>query len=76
MSPEASARWRLACGTLTMFTSSPFFLKMPASLASVSGAKPVQPDMPIETAVSAAAEPAARPSEAATEAAKSHDFFI
>jgi hypothetical protein len=32
-------------------TSRPFFSKMPASFASVSGAKPVQPDMPIETAV-------------------------
>jgi hypothetical protein len=37
-----------------MVTSRPFFLKMPASLASVSGAKPVQPDMPMATLVSCA----------------------
>src|SRR5690606_38120447 len=53
ISPDRRARWRLACGIFRMLTSRPFFSKMPASFASVSGAKPVQPDMPIETAVSA-----------------------
>lgn len=46
-----------------MVTSRPFLAKMPASFASVSGAKPVQPEMPIETLVWAeagAASPAAR----------------
>ena len=46
MAPEASARWRSFCGIILSSTSSPFFLKMPALSASVSGAKPVQPDMP------------------------------
>ena len=33
--------------------STPFFLKMPACVASVSGAKPVQPLMPMVTDVAA-----------------------
>ncbi len=45
MSPDWMARCREACGILRIVTSRPFFLKMPASLASVSGAKPVQPEM-------------------------------
>ena len=52
MSPDWMARWRLACGIFLMVTSRPFFLKMPASLASVRGAKPVHPEMPIATGVS------------------------
>src|SRR5687767_3388595 len=60
MSPDWIARWRLACGTFLIVTSRPFFLKMPASLASVRGAKPVQPEMPTATFVSCAeADPAA-----------------
>ena len=51
ISPEAMARCRLACGIFLMVTSRPFLAKMPASLASVSGAKPVQPDMPMATLV-------------------------
>jgi hypothetical protein len=58
MSPEAMARWRSFCGIFLIETSSPFFLKMPASLASVSGAKPVQPDMPMATLASWAWAPA------------------
>src|SRR5262249_21324185 len=42
------------CGILLIVASMPFFLKMPASLASVSGAKPVQPLMPIATLASCA----------------------
>src|SRR3954453_12548305 len=38
-----------------MVTSRPFLAKIPASLASVSGAKPVQPEMPIATLVCAIA---------------------
>src|ERR1700716_2532514 len=49
------ARWRLACGIFLRVTSRPFLAKMPASLASVSGAKPVQPEMPIVTLVCAIA---------------------
>ena len=37
-----------------MVTSRPFFLKMPASFASVSGAKPVHPEMPTPTLTSSA----------------------
>ena len=41
--------------------STPFFLKMPASRASTSGEKPVQPLIPIPTLVSCArAEPRAK----------------
>ncbi len=54
MAPEAMARWRSFCGILLIVTSRPFFLKMPASLAKVSGAKPVQPEMPMPTLVSCA----------------------
>jgi len=49
MSPDAIARWRSFCGIFLMVTSTPFFLKIPASLASVSGANPVQPEMPRAT---------------------------
>ncbi len=55
MSPDAMARWRLACGIFLMVTSRPFLAKMPASLASVSGAKPVQPEIPMATLVPCAA---------------------
>ena len=51
ISPEAMARCRLAWGIFLRVTSRPFFAKMPASLASVSGAKPVQPDSPMATLV-------------------------
>src|SRR5262245_2008859 len=62
MSPEAIARCRLACGIFLIVTSRPFLAKMPASLASVSGAKPVQPEMPIATLVPcASAGPVERP---------------
>ena len=54
MSPEAIARWRSFCGIFLIVTSRPCFLNRPASLASVSGAKPVQPEMPIATLVSCA----------------------
>ena len=43
-SPDAIARCRSFCGIFFRSTSRPFFLKMPASFASVSGAKPVQPE--------------------------------
>ena len=43
-----------------MVTSRPFLAKIPASLASVSGAKPVQPEMPIFTLVCADAGAARR----------------
>src|SRR5215470_3591394 len=55
MSPEAMAKCRLACGIFLMVTSRPFLLKMPASLARVSGAKPVHPEMPMVTFVCALA---------------------
>src|SRR5215475_10312854 len=51
MSPDATARCRLACGIFLRVTSRPFLAKMPASLARVSGAKPVQPEMPMATLV-------------------------
>src|SRR4051812_28442202 len=54
MSPEAIARWRSFCGIFRSVTSRPFFLKMPAWLASVSGAKPVHPEMPMPTLTSSA----------------------
>src|SRR5262249_50839163 len=58
MSPEATARCRLAYGIFLIVTSRPFFAKMPASLASVSGAKPVQPEIRMATLVPcASAEP-------------------
>jgi len=65
MSPDAIARWRSFCGIFLMLTSSPFFLKMPASLASVSGAKPVHPEMPILSLVSCAEAEAGKTSRAA-----------
>jgi hypothetical protein len=43
MSPDAIASWRSFWGIFFRSTSRPYFLKMPASLASVSGAKPVHP---------------------------------
>src|SRR5215510_7812636 len=49
MSPEATARCRSFCGIFLMVTSRPFFLKMPAWLASVSGANPVHPEIPMPT---------------------------
>ena len=52
-SPEAMARWRSFCGIFLIVTSRPFLAKMPASLARTSGAKPVQPEIPIETFVCA-----------------------
>ena len=52
MSPEAMARCRSFCGIFLIDTSRPLALKMPASLASVRGAKPVQPEMPMATWVS------------------------
>ena len=48
-SPEAMARWRSFCGIFLIVTSRPRFLNRPASLASVSGAKPVQPEIAIVT---------------------------
>src|SRR5256885_1791423 len=55
MAPEARARWRSFCGIIFRSTARPFFLKMPALSARVSGAKPVQPDMPRVILVSCAA---------------------
>src|SRR5262245_17998216 len=49
MSPEATARCRSFCGIFLMVTSRPFFLKMPAWFASVSGANPVHPEIPMPT---------------------------
>src|SRR5262245_15036091 len=54
MSPDAMARWRSFCGIFFSVTSRPFFLKMPAWLASVSGAKPVHPEIPMPTLTSSA----------------------
>jgi len=50
-----------------MVTSRPFLAKMPASLASVSGAKPVQPEVPMATLVPCAS--AGAPAKQATSAA-------
>src|ERR1700754_980024 len=55
MSPDAIARWRLACGIFFMVASIPCLAKRPASFASVSGAKPVHPEMPMATFLSWAA---------------------
>src|SRR5262245_369591 len=49
MSPEAMARCRSFCGIFLIVTSRPFFLKMPAWFASVSGANPVHPEIPMPT---------------------------
>src|SRR3954463_10161711 len=54
MSPDATARCRSFCGIFLIVTSRPFFLKMPAWLASVSGANPVHPEMPMATFTSCA----------------------
>ena len=54
IAPEANARWRSFCGIIFSSTFRPFFLKMPALSARVSGAKPVQPDMPSTILVSCA----------------------
>src|SRR5258707_12247518 len=54
MSPDAPARCRFFCGIFLMVTSRPFFLKIPALLASVSGAKPVHPEIPMATLGSSA----------------------
>src|SRR3981189_413315 len=61
------ARCRLAWGIFLMVTSRPFLAKMPASLASVSGAKPVQPEVPMATLVPCAS--AGAPAKQATSAA-------
>ena len=58
-----------------MVTSTPFFLKMPASLASVSGANPVQPLMPMVSDVAAIAG-ADNPTAAVRAAAKMVVLFI
>src|SRR5215475_4413442 len=68
-SPEAMARCRLACGIFLIVTSSPFLAKMPASLARVSGAKPVHPEMPMVTLVPCAAAGVAKRAAAANTAA-------
>jgi len=60
--PEASAVERCTGGMKRVSTSRPFFLKIPASSASFSGWKPVQPLMPRTTfscACAAQATPAA-----------------
>src|SRR5262245_5002389 len=49
MSPEAIARWRLACGIFLIVTSRPFLEKMLLSLANTIGANPVHPEIPIDT---------------------------
>src|SRR5882757_2085129 len=59
MTPEVMVRWRSFCGIFWIVTSRPLALKMPASLASVSGAKPVHPEMPMATLVSCACAAAA-----------------
>src|SRR6267378_1322931 len=53
-SPDAMARCRSFCGIFLIVTSRPFFLKMPAWFASVSGANPVHPEIPIPTLTSSA----------------------
>src|SRR5260370_269383 len=53
-SPEAMARCRSFCGIFLIVTSRPFFLKMPAWFASVSGANPVHPEIPMATFTSSA----------------------
>src|SRR3954471_14646608 len=58
-SPEAIARWRSFCGIFLIVTSRPFFLKIPASLASVSGANPVHPEIAMFTFTSSATAGAA-----------------
>src|ERR1700716_310596 len=48
------ARCRSFCGIFLIVTARPFFLKMPAWFASVSGANPVHPEIPIPTLTSSA----------------------
>ena len=55
MALDARARWRSFWGIILISTSSPCFLNRPVFSARVSGAKPVQPDMPMTTLVSCAA---------------------
>ena len=69
MSPDAIARWRSFCGIFLIVTSSPCCLKRPASLAKVSGAKPVQPEMATATLVSWAWAAGAKATAAVTVAA-------
>src|SRR5690606_29935229 len=80
MASDASARWRSFCGIMRSSTSRPFFLKMPALSASVSGAKPVQPDMPrailVSCALAFAAMPAAQAAAAISEAILPTDVTI
>jgi hypothetical protein len=45
--PPTRARLRSRCGTKRVPTSMPLARKIPACAARVSGAKPVQPDMPM-----------------------------
>src|SRR5574343_542110 len=54
MALEARARWRSFCWIIFSSTSRPCFLNRPALSAKVSGAKPVQPDMPRAILVSCA----------------------
>src|SRR6218665_1704784 len=72
----ARARWRSFCAIILISTSRPCLLKRPALSASVSGAKPVQPDMPstslVFCACACACAGAARPS---THAAASASHF-
>src|SRR5258706_262933 len=51
------ARCRVCCGIFLIVASMPCFLKMPACAASVSGANPVQPLMPMLTFASCAVAP-------------------
>src|SRR3954453_6729043 len=65
------ARWRSFCGIFLMVTSRPFFLKIPAWLASVSGANPVHPEIAMFTFTSSAtAGAAARKAAAAATIAR------
>src|SRR5687768_8376756 len=73
MSPEAMARWRLCCGIFLIVASTPFFLKRPACAASVMGAKPVHPLMPIFTLSCASAGSA---TSAPTAAMKIRSSFL
>ena len=62
MSPEAIARCRSFCGIFLIVTSSPLRSKIPACFASVSGANPVHPLIPIPTSTGSAARAAPLPS--------------
>jgi hypothetical protein len=61
--------FHLACGIFLIVTSSPSLAKMPPSLARVSGAKPVHPEMPMATLVPCAAAGVAKRAAAASAAA-------